>query len=121
MWLKSERDTKKKPAIEGQRRFEFETTMREFGDVFHDLYEIDVDKQEHFILIAVVSLVTSTNSNCENCFLHKLRMIISRAYFNSIKKIWGLTLCFTEEKIQKNKGFPLDSLFHSFLKNQLKI
>ncbi|KAM1578155.1 hypothetical protein ACFX1R_042047 [Malus domestica] len=66
----------------------FYTTMiHEFREVFHELYEIDVGNGENFILIAVVSPVTSATSDCENSFLNKLRMVVSGAYLNSIKKI----------------------------------
>ncbi|PQQ00403.1 methyltransferase-like protein 13 [Prunus yedoensis var. nudiflora] len=65
----------------------YTTLIQEFREVFHELYEIDVGNGENFILIALVSPVTSSTSDCEDCFLNKLRMVISGAYMNSIKKI----------------------------------
>ncbi|VVA38787.1 PREDICTED: methyltransferase [Prunus dulcis] len=65
----------------------YTTLIQEFREVFHELYEIDVGNGENFILIALVSPVTYSTSDCEDCFLNKLRMVISGAYMNSIKKI----------------------------------
>ncbi|KAJ0101956.1 hypothetical protein Patl1_05947 [Pistacia atlantica] len=65
----------------------YETLIREFREVFSELYEIDVGNRENFILIATVLPIVSSASDCENPFLKKLRLVISGAYMDSINKI----------------------------------
>ncbi|PQQ13538.1 methyltransferase-like protein 13 [Prunus yedoensis var. nudiflora] len=69
----------------------YTTLIQEFREVFHELYEIDVGNGENFSLIALVSPVTSSTSDYEDCFLNKLRMVISGAYMNFYKEDlrWG--------------------------------
>ncbi|KAJ0046244.1 hypothetical protein Pint_05884 [Pistacia integerrima] len=65
----------------------YETLIREFREVFSELYEIDVGNRENFVLIATVLPIVSSASDCENPFLKKLRLVISGAYMDSINKI----------------------------------
>lgn len=65
----------------------YETMKHDFLDVFSELYEIDVGNGENFVLIAMASPVLSSVNHCENSFLTKLRMVISGAYMDCIKKI----------------------------------
>ncbi|KAE8689249.1 S-adenosyl-L-methionine-dependent methyltransferases superfamily protein, putative isoform 2 [Hibiscus syriacus] len=62
------------------------------GEVFPDLYEIDVENGENVVLIAAKALPCSSSiTDCENKFLQKLRLVISGAYMDSIKRIGSAT------------------------------
>ncbi|XWS56332.1 hypothetical protein CRYUN_Cryun09bG0076800 [Craigia yunnanensis] len=65
----------------------YETLIHDFQEVFPELYEIDVENGENFILIAKPLPTASLISDCENKFLQKLRLAISGAYMDSIKRI----------------------------------
>ncbi|XVE75526.1 hypothetical protein DITRI_Ditri12bG0100700 [Diplodiscus trichospermus] len=65
----------------------YELLIHDFQEVFPELYEIDVGNGENFILIAKALPNASSVSDCENKFLQKLRLAISGAYMDSIKRI----------------------------------
>ena len=65
----------------------YETLIREFHEVFHELHEIDAGNGENYVLIATVSPIKSPLSVGENAFLMKLKQSISGAYMDSIRKI----------------------------------
>ncbi|XP_022765548.1 methyltransferase-like protein 13 [Durio zibethinus] len=65
----------------------YETLIHDFQEVFPELYEIDVGNGENFVLIARALPTVSFISDCENNFLKKLRLAISGAYMDSIKRI----------------------------------
>ncbi|CAK9154032.1 unnamed protein product [Ilex paraguariensis] len=64
-----------------------ETLIHEFQEVFHELYEIDVGNGENIVLIAAASPIASESSVCETSFFAKLKLVISGAYVDSIRKI----------------------------------
>lgn len=65
----------------------YETLLREFREVFHELYEIDVGNGENFVLIASASPIGTTSGRRENSFLKNLKLVISGGYVDSIRKI----------------------------------
>ena len=65
----------------------YEKLINEFREVFHELYKIDVGNGENFVVVATMSPTISSISDCENSFLTRLRMAISGAYMDSIRKI----------------------------------
>ncbi|KAK8673649.1 hypothetical protein V6N13_111969 [Hibiscus sabdariffa] len=66
----------------------YEILIHDFQEVFPELYEIDVGNGENFVVIAAKELPCSSSiSGCENKFLQKLRLAISGAYMDSIKRI----------------------------------
>lgn len=65
----------------------YETLIHDFQEVFPELYEIDVGNGENFILIAKALPSASSINDGENKFLQKLRLAISGAYIDSIKRI----------------------------------
>ncbi|GAV76799.1 hypothetical protein CFOL_v3_20272 [Cephalotus follicularis] len=65
----------------------YDMLICDFKEVFHELYEIDVENGESFVLIATVSDMVSSLGNHEDTFIMKLRMVISGAYVDSIRKI----------------------------------
>ncbi|XVF75709.1 hypothetical protein PTKIN_Ptkin13bG0208500 [Pterospermum kingtungense] len=65
----------------------YETLIHDFREVFPELYEIDVGNGENFVLIAKALPTASSINDCENNFLRKLRVAISGAYMDSIKRI----------------------------------
>ncbi|XP_048324909.1 uncharacterized protein LOC107410366 [Ziziphus jujuba] len=64
-----------------------EIIVHEFGEVFSELYQIDVGNGENFVLIATKSPVTFPVSDCENSFLSKLKVVLSDAFMDSIRKM----------------------------------
>ncbi|KAL5569549.1 hypothetical protein UlMin_026124 [Ulmus minor] len=68
-------------------KYFYTTTVNDFREVFSELYELDVGNGENFVLIGMVSPVTSSTSDHEDSFLVKLRRVISGAFMDSIKKI----------------------------------
>ena len=65
----------------------YDKLIHDFREVFHELYEIDVGNGENFVLVATMSPTMSSISDSENSFLTRLRMVISGAYMDSIRKI----------------------------------
>ncbi|KAK2634195.1 hypothetical protein Ddye_028987 [Dipteronia dyeriana] len=65
----------------------YEMLIHEFREIFHESYEIDVGNGENFVLIATVLPIVSSVSDCDNTFLKKLRLAISGAYLDSMRKI----------------------------------
>lgn len=65
----------------------YEIMIQEYRKVFHELYGIDVGNGENFVLIATVSPVVCSFVNGQDTFLRKLRLLISGAYIDSIRKI----------------------------------
>lgn len=65
----------------------YEKLTQAFREVFHELYEIEVGNGENIVLVATMSPTMSSNSGCENSFLIRLRLLISGAYMDSIRKI----------------------------------
>ncbi|GLU10908.1 hypothetical protein SLE2022_276850 [Rubroshorea leprosula] len=68
-------------------RLFYEKLIHQFKEVFHELYEIDSGNGDNFVLIAKVLPIVSSNGDGENSFLKKLRLVISGAYMDSIRKI----------------------------------
>ncbi|XP_021295799.1 methyltransferase-like protein 13 [Herrania umbratica] len=68
-------------------RLFYERLVHDFREVFPELYEIDVGNGENFVLIAKALPTASSISDCENNFLKKLRLAISGAYMESMKRI----------------------------------
>ena len=65
----------------------YEKLIYEFREVFHELYEIDVRNGEDFVVVATMSPTVSSISDSEDSFVTRLRMAISGAYMDSIRKI----------------------------------
>ncbi|KAM7526821.1 hypothetical protein LguiA_016723 [Lonicera macranthoides] len=65
----------------------YESLIREFQEVYEELYEIEVGNGENFVLIATASPIGDTSSASENSFLMKLKLVISGAYMDSIRKL----------------------------------
>lgn len=65
----------------------YEKLIHDFREVFHELYEIDVRNGENHVLVATTSPAMSSVSESENSFLSRLRLVISGAYMDSIRKI----------------------------------
>ncbi|XP_059628412.1 uncharacterized protein LOC132271143 [Cornus florida] len=65
----------------------YETLIHEFQEVFQELYEIDVGNGENFVLIATASPMATASGDCENTFLTRLKLVISGAYIDSIRKL----------------------------------
>ena len=65
----------------------YEKLIYEFCEVFHELYEIDVGNGENFVVVATMSPTISSISDSEDSFVTRLRMAISGAYMDSIRKI----------------------------------
>lgn len=68
----------------------FETLLDKFRSVFDDLFRIDVDNGENFVVIASVTPIRSFphgTKNKMNSFLSRLRVLLSGAYMDSIKRI----------------------------------
>ncbi|KAJ7970537.1 methyltransferase-like protein 13 [Quillaja saponaria] len=61
--------------------------IHDLGEVFQELYKIDVGNGENFVLVATVSPIVSSIGDYDNSFLILLRSVISEAYINSIRKI----------------------------------
>ncbi|GLT75330.1 hypothetical protein SLA2020_470630 [Shorea laevis] len=68
-------------------RLFYEKLIHQFKEVFHELYEIDSGNGENFVLIAKVLPTMSSIGDVENSFLKKLRLVVSGAYMDSIRKI----------------------------------
>ncbi|XP_022139329.1 methyltransferase-like protein 13 [Momordica charantia] len=68
----------------------FENLIEKFRSVFDDLFQIDVDNGENFVVIGSVcpirSLPRVIREN-KNSFLCRLRFLLSGAYMDSIKRI----------------------------------
>nr|XP_043634275.1 eEF1A lysine and N-terminal methyltransferase [Erigeron canadensis] len=63
----------------------YETLIQELRDVFHKVYEIDVDNDGSFVLMATLSPITSIDN--DNAFLKRLRSVISGSYMDSIVEL----------------------------------
>ncbi|KAJ4841799.1 hypothetical protein Tsubulata_034608 [Turnera subulata] len=68
-------------------RSAYDTFVGKFRDVFHELYEIDVENGDHFVLVASVSPGLPAVGDCENSFIRTLRTVIFGKFLDSIKKI----------------------------------
>ncbi|KAH7547785.1 hypothetical protein ACOSP7_032984 [Xanthoceras sorbifolium] len=68
-------------------RSSYEMLIHEFREIFCELYEIDAGNGENFVLIATKLPIVSSVSDCDNAFLKKLRLVISGAYMDSMRKI----------------------------------
>ncbi|GMI68504.1 hypothetical protein like AT5G04610 [Hibiscus trionum] len=72
----------------------YEMLIHDFQEIFPELYEIDVGNGENFVVIAAKALpCSSLISDSENKFLQKLRLLISGAYMDSIKRIGSAMSC----------------------------
>lgn len=65
----------------------YERLICEFQEVFEELYEIDVGNEENFVLIATKSIVRKALDGNDSAFLNKLKLVVSRSYTDSIRKI----------------------------------
>ncbi|KAL6580814.1 hypothetical protein OROMI_006737 [Orobanche minor] len=65
----------------------YEWFVREFHEVFEELYEIDVGNGESFVLIATKSSAGNASEADEHDFLKKLKSVVSGSYIDSIRKI----------------------------------
>lgn len=65
----------------------YETLIRKFQEFFKELYEIDVGNGENFVLIATALPIGTASIDYENLFLSKLKLVISGAYLDSMRKI----------------------------------
>ncbi|CAK9321551.1 unnamed protein product [Citrullus colocynthis] len=68
----------------------FETMVDELRSVFDDMFQIDVDNGENFVVIASVCPIKSfpnVTKNEMNSFSSRLRLLLSGAYMDSIKRI----------------------------------
>lgn len=67
----------------------YEKLKGEFLEVFSELYEIQVQNEENFVLIAKFLPSRSSVIDGENSFLQRLRSAIPGVYIESIKRIDG--------------------------------
>ncbi|KAL7228553.1 hypothetical protein ACSBR2_007300 [Camellia fascicularis] len=65
----------------------YETLIHKFQEFFKELYEIDVGNGENFVLIATALPIGTASIDYENPFLSKLKLVISGAYLDSMRKI----------------------------------
>ncbi|KAI3470569.1 hypothetical protein Pfo_027232 [Paulownia fortunei] len=65
----------------------YERLICEFQEVFEELYEIDVGNGENFVLIATKTKIENALDANEGAFLNKLKLVVSRSYIDSIRKI----------------------------------
>ncbi|XP_038906139.1 eEF1A lysine and N-terminal methyltransferase [Benincasa hispida] len=68
----------------------FETLVDELRSVFDDLFQINVDNGENFVVIASMCPIKSfpnVTKNEMNSFSSRLRLLLSGAYMDSIKRI----------------------------------
>ncbi|KAL0403573.1 UNVERIFIED_CONTAM: hypothetical protein Sradi_1998100 [Sesamum radiatum] len=65
----------------------YERLISKFQEVFEELYEIDVGNGENFVLIATKSKTENALDFSEGAFLNKLKLVVSRSYIDSIRKI----------------------------------
>lgn len=65
----------------------YERLICEFQEVFEELYEIDVGNEENFVLVATKSVIRNALDGNDSTFLNKLKMVVSRSYIDSIRKI----------------------------------
>ncbi|KAF6150360.1 hypothetical protein GIB67_034059 [Kingdonia uniflora] len=61
--------------------------ISEFREVFTELYEINVENGENYVLIATVSPIDVVANDIENSILKKLKLIIPKQCMDDIKKI----------------------------------
>ncbi|KAF5729434.1 methyltransferase-like protein 13 [Tripterygium wilfordii] len=65
----------------------YDALIHKFRGVFLELYEIDIGNGENYILIGSVSPLISFTDDKESRFITKLRLVISGAYVDLIRKI----------------------------------
>ncbi|KAL4576758.1 hypothetical protein LXL04_012857 [Taraxacum kok-saghyz] len=62
--------------------------IEELKEIFHKVYEIDLENEENFVVIATPSADSSSNvDDRDNKFLKKLRSVIPGTYLNSIVEL----------------------------------
>ncbi|GMG99461.1 hypothetical protein Nepgr_001301 [Nepenthes gracilis] len=64
-----------------------DTFVCKLDEVFEELYEIDAGNGENYVFIATRSPVVPPPGDTENPFLTQLRLVISGAFIDSIRKI----------------------------------
>lgn len=65
----------------------YETLILEFREVFCELYEIEVENGENFVIIATASAIGTAYGEVCNSFLTNLKLALSGEYVDSIRKI----------------------------------
>ncbi|XAR52285.1 hypothetical protein NMG60_11020264 [Bertholletia excelsa] len=65
----------------------YDSLMTELQVIFEELHEIDVGNGENFVLIATTSPIDTAFRDSENSYLKKLKLTISGAYMDSIRKV----------------------------------
>lgn len=68
-------------------RLSYEKLTDDFNKVFDEVYEIDVENGENFVLIASVSQIGKFCLDSESGFICKLRKAISGSFIDAIRKI----------------------------------
>lgn len=68
-------------------RLSYEKLVDDFKKVFDEVYEIDVENGENFVLIASVAQIGNFCRDSESGFICKLREAISGSFMDSIRKI----------------------------------
>ncbi|XP_047955908.1 eEF1A lysine and N-terminal methyltransferase [Salvia hispanica] len=65
----------------------YERLVCEVGEVFEEVYEIDVGNEENLVLIAAKSGVGEGWDGEDSTFLNKLKLVVSCNYIDSIRRI----------------------------------
>ncbi|KAL1542329.1 eEF1A lysine and N-terminal methyltransferase [Salvia divinorum] len=65
----------------------YERLVGEVGEVFEEVYEIDVGNEENLVLIAAKSGVGEGLDGDDSAFLNKLKLVVSCSYIDSIRRI----------------------------------
>lgn len=65
----------------------YERLICEVDEVFEEVYEIDVGNEENLVVIAAKSVVGNALDGSDCAFLNKLKLLVSRSYIDSIRKI----------------------------------
>ncbi|KAL5709598.1 hypothetical protein ACHQM5_020266 [Ranunculus cassubicifolius] len=65
----------------------YDYLINEFREVFAELYEINVENEENYVLIAAVTPVMIVSSDNDNPIVKKLNLIIPKQYIDCIRKL----------------------------------
>ncbi|KAL4576759.1 hypothetical protein LXL04_012858 [Taraxacum kok-saghyz] len=69
-------------------RLLYASMIQELKELFHKVYEINLENEDNFVVIATATPVASSNvDDSDNNFLKKLKSLIPRTYMNSIVEL----------------------------------
>ncbi|KAL4571579.1 hypothetical protein LXL04_018342 [Taraxacum kok-saghyz] len=94
----------------------YETLVKELKEVFHKVYQIDIENEDNFVVMAIVS--PPSFENFEYLFLNKLKSLIPGTYRNSMKYKFGTVEIFFQCILGSNNDINVlnqSSLFNDVL------